>query len=802
MKVKKVQAEWVPLKLEGPILSEGIGGLIGVEELTHYKLQKGSKFSRSNDRKRKINHVQKNETDVHSEDDFEEPDSKKRHLSELKNLEHGVKKKKKKNNQNVKKKQLLQKSEEDTVNHNKDTSDADKLEVADSETNINVSAWTSLGVPPIIIKALADQNFEVPTAIQNLTLPPALLGRRDILGAAETGSGKTLAFGIPVIAGILELKKQQSADHGKENVEITDTAIESDFEEDDSDDSLSADEGIGCVKVIHNVNIDGMQSSPSKPLYALILTPTRELAIQIKNHLTKAAKYTDIKIAVVVGGMAAVKQERILKMGPEIVIATPGRLWELMDSGEPHLSQVNAIRYLVIDETDRMLEKGHFQELHKVLEKVNADETLSKQRRTYVFSATLTMVHDIPEYLKAKKKRSNSNKIVKESPGLKLQKVIHLLKMNNPKVVDVTKESGTAGSLTECCISCPIDHKDYYIYYFLKRHSGRTLVFCNSIGCVKRLAALLGKLECNPLPLHASMQQRQRLKNLERFQADDDGLLIATDVAARGLDIPSVEHVIHYQVPRTSESYVHRSGRTARAQKEGITVLIIEPSEVQYYTRLCRTLGRTEELPVFPVVDSLLIAIKERVNLAREIDKLELRCRRDNVQKGWLKRAVENMDIVLDEDQLETTMETKESADLRRQLKAKNHQLTALLRKPLFPKGFSGKYPDFNIKNTQLSGDPRKAVDVMKQEIEINPKRRKLRSDVSLKKKRMEKMKKKKDARRKKKNVSDKKKDVHNNKKDTSNNKRKDVPNKKRDVFNKKRNTPDKRKRPKAKKKG
>lgn len=108
--------------------------------------------------------------------------------------------------------------------------------------------------------------------------------------------------------------------------------------------------------------------------------------------------------------------------------------------------------------------------------------------------------------------------------------------------------SETAHTLTECRLICPLDHKDYYLYYFIQKHPGRTIVFCNSIDCVKRLATLFGLLQCNPLPLHANMIQKQRLKNLERFTADPCGLLIATDVAARGLDIPNVEHVIHYQV--------------------------------------------------------------------------------------------------------------------------------------------------------------------------------------------------------------------------------------------------------------
>ncbi|KAK0097218.1 hypothetical protein PV326_002874 [Microctonus aethiopoides] len=616
----------------------------------------------------------------------------------------------------------------------------------------NNPAWSSLGVPSKILKALEDQNFTVPTPIQQLTLAPAILGRRDILGAAETGSGKTLAFGIPILAGILEHKQnnpQTSDDEFSPMKEVVDhkatnsSWFVSDEKNDDNDSNYSNSEddeeyhlnedGLGCVKVIDNIHISGFDEvpqAPRKPLYALILTPTRELAIQIQSHMRNAAKYTDINIAVIVGGMAAVKQERILNKGPEIVIATPGRLWELMDQGNPHLSQIDSIKYLAIDETDRMLEKGHFQELHQIFERMNADEESLKKRQTFVFSATLTLVHDIPDYLQRKKNKNSKSKIFKLTPGLKLQKFIDLLKIKNPKVVDVTKERGTAGTLTECRIACTIDHKDYYLYYFLKRHSGRTLVFCNSIGCVRRLATLFGILDCNPLPLHASMPQKQRLKNLERFQQKPNALLIATDVAARGLDIPNVEHVIHYQVPRTSESYVHRSGRTARAQKEGITVLLMEPSEMQYYTKLCKTLGHTQDIPTFPVIDRLLIAVKECVNLAREIDKLELKCRRDNVQKGWLKKAVEEMDLVLDEDQIETTMECKESADLKRQLKMKRKRLSSLLSKPLFPKGFSGKFLDTNINLEQLQPNSKTAVEIMKKVIDDNNTNKKCKNKI------------------------------------------------------------------------
>lgn len=343
--------------------------------------------------------------------------------------------------------------------------EAGEIATSNEPSDFNSEAWSSLGVPGDILKALEEQNFSVPTAIQSLTLAPAIMGRRDILGAAETGSGKTLAFGIPILAGILEHKQRQEAEvvsnlkKSKKTDKIksingdwsvsneNEENVSSDSENEDEllDDDCSTEEGIGCVKVIDNIEFDELKpvkSTCRKPLYALILTPTRELAIQIKNHLCKAAKYTDIRIAVIVGGMAAVKQERVLSKGPEIVIATPGRLWELIDQGNEHLSQLDTIKYLAIDETDRMLEKGHFKELHQVLEKMNDHEEASKDRQTFVFSATLTMVHEIPDYLQRKKQKNSKSKIFKLTPGQKLQKVIHMLKIKNPKVVDVTKERG------------------------------------------------------------------------------------------------------------------------------------------------------------------------------------------------------------------------------------------------------------------------------------------------------------------------------------------------------------------------
>ncbi|XP_074042289.1 ATP-dependent RNA helicase DDX24 [Leptinotarsa decemlineata] len=585
------------------------------------------------------------------------------------------------------------------------------VELDDTEvenTFMNLEAWTSFGLPQSILKGLEEARFSQPTYIQTLSLPSAILGRKNILGAAETGSGKTLAFGLPILTGILNLKQKDLSDISKN---LSDSE-ESDFEKEPGDDVT------GCVKVINNVTLK--EYSNPKPLYALILTPTRELAMQVRSHLMAVGKYSGIKVALVVGGMAAVKQERILSKGPEIVVATPGRLWELIQQGNPHLSQIDNIRFLAIDETDRMLEKGHFQELHDILERINLDESKRKIRQYFVFSATLTLVHEMPKHLKTKSKLSRSKRIGEMTAAQKLQKIVDILGISDPKVIDITAGKGTSETLTECRITCGIEEKDYYVYYFLKKHPGRTLIFCNSIGCVKRLATLLNLLDCHPLPLHASMPQRQRIKNLERFRDNENSILVATDVAARGLDIPFVEHVLHYQTPRTSESYVHRSGRTARASREGITILLIEPGELKNYLRLCRTLEKNEDIPVFPIQQNFLNAVKHRVNLARELDKLQLQVRKANSEAGWFQKAAEEMDIIVDD--FSRKHDTKDAQRCKKSADIKRKHLASLLATPIFPKGFSGSYPLSSQLSLSLNEGVKeeKAVDLMKNTIAAN----------------------------------------------------------------------------------
>ncbi|XP_056202333.1 ATP-dependent RNA helicase DDX24 isoform X2 [Falco biarmicus] len=579
---------------------------------------------------------------------------------------------------------------------------------ASTDHKADVSAWKNLFVPEAVLRALSHLGFSAPTPIQALALPSAIRDNMDVLGAAETGSGKTLAFAIPMIHSVLQWQKSNSSTSRNDSASkeshqhYEETRWESEGEVEKlihqqvevSGDEDDASFTTGCVKVLENFDFDSgdeahtVGSHEKRPLLGLVLTPTRELAVQVKHHIDAVAKFTGIKTAILVGGMAAQKQERLLNRKPEIVIATPGRLWELIKERHPHLSNLRQLRCLVIDEADRMVEKGHFLELSQLLEILN-DSQYNPQRQTFVFSATLTLVHQTPTRVLQKKNAKKMDKKTKlellmEKVGIK----------GKPKVIDLTRKEATVETLTETRIHCNTNEKDYYLYYFLLQYPGRTMVFANSIDCIKRLTSLLTILNCDPLPLHANMHQKQRLKNLERFAERESCVLLTTDVAARGLDIPNVQHVIHYQVPRTSELYVHRSGRTARAANEGLSLLLIGPDDLMNFRKIYKTLQKSEELPFFPVETKCMTSVKERMNLARQIEKAEFFNSRAKQHNSWLQQAAEALEIDLDDDMFmgRKTSEQEESQK-QKMLKGMKKQLKHMLSQPLFKVLMKTKYP-------------------------------------------------------------------------------------------------------------
>ncbi|XP_041827855.1 ATP-dependent RNA helicase DDX24 [Melanotaenia boesemani] len=620
------------------------------------------------------------------------------------------------------------------------------------DKNSDVSAWKDLFVPSPVLKALSSLGFSSPTPIQALALPPAIRDHMDILGAAETGSGKTLAFGIPMIHTILEWKncpekivddntEPASEDVGESTTEgDQDGDVEASEEEDEGpanqiqEDSAEDEHDIededqdvqlGCVKVVEHAEFD-FEDKPAcdqnRPLLGLVLTPTRELAVQVKHHIDAVAKFTDIKTAIVVGGMAQPKQRRMLKHRPEIIIATPGRLWDFIKEGHPHLLNLRQLKCLVIDEADRMVERGHFAELENLLEMLNTTH-FNPTRQTFVFSATLTMAHSLPTRLLQKKKNLNKMsklEILMEKVGIR----------SKPKVIDLTRKEATVESLTETQIRCQKDEKDFYLYYFLLQYPGRTMVFANSIDCIKRLNSLLIILDCTPLPLHANMHQKQRLKNLERFAERESCVLLTTDVAARGLDIPDVQHVIHYQVPRTSETYVHRSGRTARATKEGLSLLLIGPDDVMNFKKIYKTLGKDEELPVFPIEANCMEAIKERVNLARKIEKIEFYNSREKQHDSWFRKAAEALEVDLDDDLLLGGAKDEEAdRGQQKMVKGMKKHLKHLVSQPIFKNVIKTKYPT-QLGKLPLPMIPRAGVESALTRVLVQKNKQKLKKNV------------------------------------------------------------------------
>jgi ATP-dependent RNA helicase DDX24/MAK5 len=237
------------------------------------------------------------------------------------------------------------------------------------------------------------------------------------------------------------------------------------------------------------------------------------------------------------------------------------------------------------------------------------------------------------------------------------------------------------------------------------RYPGRSLVFTGSIDGIRRLIPLFETLNVPVWPLHSQLQQKQRLKNLDRFKSSPNGILIATDVAARGLDIPHVDHVIHFNLPRTADNYVHRSGRTARAQNPGFALQIVSPEDRGVQRALLKSLKRDAPPPDLEVEGGFLPKLKERIAVAREIEKAQHNVKKENHDKNWLKEAAEALDLDIDPDMLSDDEHDPDLPYARKQgtaashgrhakkVPALKHKLAELLAQPLLARGVSARYP-------------------------------------------------------------------------------------------------------------
>ncbi|PLB55339.1 putative ATP dependent RNA helicase [Aspergillus steynii IBT 23096] len=507
------------------------------------------------------------------------------------------------------------------------------LQDEEEDDGVDVSAWESLGLSPETLAGLSKMKFTTPTSVQTTCIPPILEGH-DVVGKASTGSGKTLAFGIPILEHYLEKKRKE-----------TETETQAGKKE----------------------------SSP----IALVLSPTRELAHQLVQHISELVSHSpgvNARIALLTGGLSVQKQQRLLA-GADIVIGTPGRVWEVLSAGQGLIRKMQGIKFLVIDEADRLLSEGHFKEAHEILgaldrvedndspDKENNDESQDpkSQRQTLVFSATFH--RDLQQKLAGKGRWTGGDLMNKqESMEYLLQKLN--FREEKPKFLDVNPISQMAEGLKEGIVECAAMEKDLFLYSLLLYHpKHRTLVFTNSISAVRRLTQFLQALQLPALALHSSMAQKARLRSVERFSsptANPSTILVATDVAARGLDIKGIDFVVHYHTPRTADTYVHRSGRTARAGASGKSVIICAPEEMVGVVRLAAkvhaNMANGKRLPLESLeLDRRVISrVKPRVTLACRIIDANIAKEKVSAEDNWLRNAAEELGVEYDSEEFES----------------------------------------------------------------------------------------------------------------------------------------------------
>lgn len=365
--------------------------------------------------------------------------------------------------------------------------------------------FQDLSLIPPIQQAVAEEGYQTPTDIQRMSIP-IILKKQDMIGCAQTGTGKTAAFAIPILQLLSENIYQKPR----------------------------------CR--------------------ALILTPTRELALQIEENFRAYGRHLKLKVTTLFGGVSAVPQVEALRKGVDIIIATPGRLLDLIQQKQVDLS---ALQMFVLDEADRMLDMGFIHDVKKVV------SLLPTQRQTLFFSATMPPA---------------------------VRKLANTL-LQNPSEVTVHPVSSTAERIQQSVYY--VEKKDkanLLVQVLLKENMNRSLVFTRTKHGADRLVKQLSKQGIQARAIHGNKSQQARQKALSDFRNNDIGVLVATDIAARGIDIDELPLVVNYEIPEVPETYVHRIGRTGRAGMEGTAISFCDTEERDDFKNIQRLIGMT--LPV------------------------------------------------------------------------------------------------------------------------------------------------------------------------------------------------------------
>ena len=357
-----------------------------------------------------------------------------------------------------------------------------------------IMSFANLGLRAELLRALADAGYTTPTPVQAQAIPVVLEGR-DILAGAQTGTGKTAGFALPLL---------------------------------------------------QRLHAAPTHAAGRRPVRALILTPTRELAAQVEESVRVYGKYLPLTSAVIFGGVNINPQIQALQRGVDILVATPGRL---LDHVQQRTVDLSRVEILVLDEADRMLDMGFIRDIRRIL------SLLPARRQNLLFSATF------------------SAEIKSLADGL----------LNSPKRVEVARRNLESELVTQAVYLTRHEHKrDLLVYLLAEEKIDQALVFTRTKHGAERLARQLVRDGVNAVPIHGDRSQSQRMRALADFKAGSARILVATDIAARGLDIDQLPFVINFELPNVPEDYVHRIGRTGRAGSPGQAISLVSPEEQAY----------------------------------------------------------------------------------------------------------------------------------------------------------------------------------------------------------------------------
>lgn len=373
-----------------------------------------------------------------------------------------------------------------------------------------MTSFKELGLSAEVLRALDENGFKDPFPIQELSIPLILKGM-DVIGQAHTGTGKTAAFSLPIL---------------------------------------------------NNIKRNG-------PIQALILVPTRELAMQVTNEIRKFSKYVGIRTLAVYGGQSMSLQITQLRKGVQIVVATPGRLIDHVKRGT---IQLEAAKFVVLDEADRMLDMGFIDDIKFILFYVDED------RQTCLFSATIP-----PEI----------SRLAQDY-------------MKNPHEVKLNEEEISLDTIDQSYLIVEERQKFKHLCNFIKsRDEKQTIVFAATKQRTQRLAIELKQQGLRAITIHGDLSQKQRDDSMHRFRTGSEDILVATDIAARGIDVPAIGHVINYDIPDDPLIYFHRIGRTARAGGTGKAISLVSQDRVDDFTRILKN----TELPIKRLNDEMGIEV-------------------------------------------------------------------------------------------------------------------------------------------------------------------------------------------------